>query len=78
MQCNLLASGVDYEPITITCITNDLEEQLKNVNKSLIQREDIDAKEKSKMMRDFLMEWMNRFKKKVTDCLFRITNRKNC
>jgi hypothetical protein len=44
LQCNQLASSLSYEPLSITCITNDLEEQLKVINRTLIQNEEIDPK----------------------------------
>ena len=59
-----MASSLTYEPLSITCLTNDLEDQLREVNRNLVQNETMDAKEKGKAMRDFVLEWINRFKKK--------------
>lgn len=65
LQCNQLASSLSYEPLSITCLTEDLDGQLKNVNKTLIQNEELSPKAKARVMRDFLLEWVDRFRKKV-------------
>jgi hypothetical protein len=65
LQCNQLASSLTYEPLNITCLTNDLEEQMKDINITLIQNETMELKDKAKAMRDFLLLWITRFKKKV-------------
>lgn len=65
LQCNQLASSLEYQPLNILCITENLEDQIKTMNRMLIQNEEMSLKDKSKALRDFLIEWMNRFKKKV-------------
>ena len=64
LQGNELASSLTFEPISIMSITYDLESEIKNINTTLIQDKEMSMIDKSRQMRDFLMEWMEKFKKK--------------
>jgi hypothetical protein len=65
LQSNQLASDLFYEPHPFRAIEQQIDEQLKSVNVLLIQGRDQTIEEKYAIMRDFLMDSMGKFKKKV-------------
>jgi hypothetical protein len=71
LQANQLANDIDYEPVPFTHIEDELLEEMKNINKSILQETNIDVTIKSKLMRDFILQVIEKFKKKVKLTLFR-------
>ena len=59
-----MANKLDYEPVAVMDITYDLDNQLRNINTSIMQDESMSLKDKFRQMRDFVMEWIDRFKRK--------------
>lgn len=77
LQCNQLASSLSYEPLQIQCITADIDSKLREVNKTIIQKEEISIKDKEILMRDFLLEAIDKFKKRVHFIRFRMKSRRD-
>jgi hypothetical protein len=55
LQSNQLATDINYEPAPYKVIEEKVMEEMKNVNRAIIQDEEIDLEVKNKMMRDFVI-----------------------
>jgi hypothetical protein len=66
LQSNQLASTIDYEPRPFAQLEAQLMEELRTVNRKILQEEG-DAEEKLKAMRDFLLKAIGRFKQKDSE-----------
>jgi hypothetical protein len=65
LQSNQLASDLNYEPAPFKVIEESIMEDMRNINKSIIQNDSIEIEIKHKMMRDFIVLSMERYKRKV-------------
>jgi hypothetical protein len=61
-----------YEPHPFRAIEEQVEEELKTVNTMIIQNKETPVEEKAVMMRDFVLDSMGKFKKKVHFSLLRM------
>ncbi len=77
LQSNQLASDLSYEPYPFVAIEEKIMEQMKSINKTIIQNTHIMPGDKNIMMRDFIMNTIDKFKKKVLIQLDRIHNWKS-
>jgi hypothetical protein len=73
LQSNELATSYTYQPHPFEEIERELMEEMKSINKTIIQQETLTLNEKTRLMRDFIMEATEKFKKKVLQFLVRIT-----
>lgn len=71
LQSNQLASDLNYEPAPFKSIEENIMEEMKSINRTIIQEEGIDLEIKNKMMRDFIIMTMEKLKKKVCFSLLR-------
>jgi hypothetical protein len=65
LQSNQLASSLTYQHLPVVCHTYTLDDQLAALNKVLVQNDELPLKEKSRMLRDFLLEVIEKYRKKV-------------
>ncbi len=77
LQSNQLASDLSYEPYPFVATEEKIMEQMKSINKTIIQNTHIMPEDKNIMMRDFIVNTIDKFKKKVLIQLDRIYNWKS-
>ncbi len=77
LQSNQLASDLSYEPYPFVATEEKIMEQMKSINKTIIQNTHIMPEDKNMMMRDFIVNTIDKFKKKVLIQLDRIHNWKS-
>jgi hypothetical protein len=71
LQSNQLASDLFYEPHPFRAVEAQIEEELKQVNVAIMQGRDRTVEEKCVAMRDFVLDSMGKFRRKVLMILCR-------
>lgn len=71
-QSNQLAHDLSYEPRPFRAMEELIDREMRSVNKSLIQNDELTFEQKSRCMRDFVLKAMDFYKKKVGLDLFRM------
>ena len=71
LQSNQMASDLNYEPAPFKSLEENILDEMKTLNRTIIQEEGIDVELKNKMMRDFIVTTMEKLRKKVRVALLR-------